>query len=241
MPEQLMTPEAFAQSIKAKYPDYAEVPDAELAAKMLEKYPEYRDRVQTVAPKDAEAPIAKPGSGLGLPAAIAGAVAPTAATLAAEVGTNPAVPRMVGAAARAATTLGALGHGMAKGNLSEIVAAPLAGWQAGKGGYFLGKGAQAVARPLSSAIESAAPLANVAGVVQGALDLAQMAEPNRKDIGFLGIAGGTPDPNHPALLNLLAMKAADGIKALVAEGLSKAEAARVYFNLKSAVARQGAK
>jgi hypothetical protein len=43
----LLTPEAFAQSIKAKYPDYASVPDAELAAKMLEKYPEYRDRVQT--------------------------------------------------------------------------------------------------------------------------------------------------------------------------------------------------
>lgn len=48
MPD-LLTPEAFAQSIKAKYPDYASVPDAELAAKMLEKYPEYRDQVQPVA------------------------------------------------------------------------------------------------------------------------------------------------------------------------------------------------
>lgn len=49
MPD-LLTPEAFAQSIKAKYPDYASVPDAELAAKMLEKYPEYRDRVQVPVP-----------------------------------------------------------------------------------------------------------------------------------------------------------------------------------------------
>lgn len=63
MPEQLMTPEAFAQSIKAKYPDYAEVPDAELAAKMLEKYPEYRDRVQTSAPKPAEATQPEQGFG----------------------------------------------------------------------------------------------------------------------------------------------------------------------------------
>lgn len=46
----LLTPEAFAQSIKAKYPDYASVPDAELASKMLEKYPEYRDQVQVPVP-----------------------------------------------------------------------------------------------------------------------------------------------------------------------------------------------
>lgn len=47
MPD-LLTPEAFAQSIKAKYPEYASVPDAELASKMLAKYPEYQDRVQGV-------------------------------------------------------------------------------------------------------------------------------------------------------------------------------------------------
>lgn len=45
--EQLLTPAEFAQSIKAKYPDYASVPDEELATRMLEKYPEYRDRVKT--------------------------------------------------------------------------------------------------------------------------------------------------------------------------------------------------
>jgi hypothetical protein len=51
MPD-LLTPEQFAQSIKAKYPDYASVPDAELAQRMLTKYPEYRDRVQTAPPPD---------------------------------------------------------------------------------------------------------------------------------------------------------------------------------------------
>lgn len=46
MPDQLLTPAEFAQTIKAKYPDYASVPDGELAARMLEKYPEYKSRVR---------------------------------------------------------------------------------------------------------------------------------------------------------------------------------------------------
>lgn len=59
----LMTPEAFAQSIKAKYPDYASVPDGELAAKMLEKYPEYRDRVQAPPTPDFQTSNEKDASG----------------------------------------------------------------------------------------------------------------------------------------------------------------------------------
>jgi hypothetical protein len=46
MPDQLLSPSEFAQTIKAKYPDYASVPDDVLAAKMLEKYPEYQAHVQ---------------------------------------------------------------------------------------------------------------------------------------------------------------------------------------------------
>jgi len=62
MADQLLTPEAFAQSIKAKYPDYASVPDAELAAKMLEKYPEYRSQVQ--APADFTAQNEEPSAAM---------------------------------------------------------------------------------------------------------------------------------------------------------------------------------
>lgn len=36
---------AFSASIKAKYPEYSEVDDLELSTKMIEKYPEYADRV----------------------------------------------------------------------------------------------------------------------------------------------------------------------------------------------------
>jgi len=46
MADPLLTPTEFARQIKAKYPDYANVPDDELATRMLEKYPEYRDRVR---------------------------------------------------------------------------------------------------------------------------------------------------------------------------------------------------
>ena len=41
----------FAQSVKAKYPEYKDVDDTLLADKMLEKYPEYRDRIVETTPK----------------------------------------------------------------------------------------------------------------------------------------------------------------------------------------------
>lgn len=41
----------FAKKIKAKYPDYSEVPDIELAQKMVAKYPEYKDIVVFEAEK----------------------------------------------------------------------------------------------------------------------------------------------------------------------------------------------
>lgn len=40
----------FAALIKAKYPGYANVPDDELVSKILDKYPQYRSRVEMPAP-----------------------------------------------------------------------------------------------------------------------------------------------------------------------------------------------
>ena len=46
MPEEtLLSLEEFAAKIKEKYPQYKDVDDSTLVAKMLEKYPEYKDRV----------------------------------------------------------------------------------------------------------------------------------------------------------------------------------------------------
>lgn len=55
------TLEQFGQTIKAKYPQYNDIPDAELGTKMLSKYPQYSDMVDTSSqvPKEAtkEVPI----------------------------------------------------------------------------------------------------------------------------------------------------------------------------------------
>lgn len=111
--------------------------------------------------------------------------------------------------ARGLTTAGAVAHGIYRGNPSEVLAAPLEGWAAGKGGYWLTKAAQGASAPVGRMLGKLAPAANVvsqAVAPQGVLDLAQMAEPNRKDIGFMGVGGGTPDPAHPAILNDIAAR-----------------------------------
>lgn len=46
----LMSPADFAQKIKAKYPQYANVNDDELVTRIVEKYPEYRSKVRPVTP-----------------------------------------------------------------------------------------------------------------------------------------------------------------------------------------------
>ena len=38
------SPQEFAASIKAKYPQYAEIPDDELVTRILDKHPVYRDK-----------------------------------------------------------------------------------------------------------------------------------------------------------------------------------------------------
>src|SRR5690554_3979501 len=45
MADERLTTTEFAARIKAQYPVYANVPDAELTARMLERYPIYRERV----------------------------------------------------------------------------------------------------------------------------------------------------------------------------------------------------
>ena len=44
-----MTIEEFGQKIKAKYPEYQDITDADLGQKVLAKYPEYKDLIN-VAP-----------------------------------------------------------------------------------------------------------------------------------------------------------------------------------------------
>lgn len=60
-----VSPEEFAQSVKAKYPVYAKIPDAELASKIITKYPQYRDKVDWSAapPSSSKGTTASSGRG----------------------------------------------------------------------------------------------------------------------------------------------------------------------------------
>ena len=59
-PGQKLSADQFAQSIKAKYPAYANVDNATLTQKMLAKYPEYANRVETGMPTQPAAPTDQP-------------------------------------------------------------------------------------------------------------------------------------------------------------------------------------
>lgn len=139
---------------------------------------------------DSAAPAqSNPSTGLALSAT--GKAIPALAEAAAEFGTNPAVPKAAATAGRVIGGVTSLPAGLSGlGDVQKGV------WAGGRSGWFTGKMLQDMARPVSTLMEKAAPVATVLsalGVGQGGLDLAQMAEPNRKDIGFLGIGPSVPD------------------------------------------------
>lgn len=154
------------------------------------------------------------GTNAGLTAAALGKLSPKAAWELMRFGTSPTAAKTGGAIANAATTLAAAGHGLMTGNPSQVVAAPLEGWAAGKGGYFGTKALQGVARPVAAALDKAAPVASAvahAGAVQGGLDLAQIAEPGRRDIGVFGMGGPIDGPTPQALEAVNARRAKEGL------------------------------
>ncbi len=147
--------------------------------------------------QQSQSPSTMPGTGLTMEM-LRGGFGP-AANLAERFGTNPNAAKLASTGANALTTVGGVLKGALSGNATEVLAAPTAGWAAGKGAYWLTKGAQAAARPVASGMDAAKPFTKAAlhelAGIQGFLDLAQMAEPNRKDIGTLGV--GKTQPNDP--------------------------------------------
>ena len=136
-----------------------------------------------------------------------------AANLLMRFGTSPTAPQtgaMVGriTGAIAAPAVGAAKYGL-PGFLGGMAGAAQESWAGGKAGYFGTKMLQSAARPIAGALETAAPYAHMLSGAQGLGALAQMAEPTRRDIGVLGIGSGTPDPEHPALINEYAAKLRD--------------------------------
>lgn len=125
---------------------------------------------------------------------------PAAADASMEFATNPQ-------AWKAGKTIGEIGGGLAGLAKAGPLGAAGGMYAGGRAGWRLMNGAQRIASPLASGLEKVAPYAQSASTLSGAQginDLAQMAEPNRKDIGFLGIGPSQPsDPNHPAIINAI--------------------------------------
>lgn len=92
-------------------------------------------------------------------------------------------------------------HGLT-GAVTGALESPMASWAGGKTGYFGTKMLQSAARPISGALQAIAPAASALSGAAGVGDLAQMAEPTRKDIGFLGIGKSVDVPGaEPPWLN----------------------------------------
>lgn len=123
-----------------------------------------------------------------------------------------------------------------------IVGAATGMWLGGKVGWRLTNAAQrGIAAPTAKVLENVAPYAHALKTlsgVQGALDLAQMAEPNRTDIGVLGVGTGEPRSAeeraaHPALINLALSKVSEAVKYLMDQGIKQSEAVRLVMNAKA--------
>lgn len=138
-----------------------------------------------------------------IPMQAASKLAGPAVTALEEIATNPNAASIAGKVGGMIGSAAPTYYGLKKfgelGLLSGIGAAEK-GQQAGlKIGGILGDLAQKAAGPAASVVEKVAPYAQTLSTLSGAQglgDLAQMAEPNRRDIGFLGVGpsvNATPD------------------------------------------------
>lgn len=149
-------------------------------------------------------PAEQAGTNEALTAAIMEHLAPYIHKGLEELATNPNVMKTGAKIGRVIGGLsapigGALEAGPA-GFLMGSAAASKSAWAGGKTGWFTGKMLQNIAASLEphvkSIAEAVSPYLHEGIGAQSALDLAQMADPDRKDIGVLGV-GKTVDASAP--------------------------------------------
>ncbi len=182
---------------------------------------------EQVSASDANKEFDSSSGGAALPSAGAASAVPIGAVALNAISKSSKFPELTGAIARGVTTAASLYNGISTHNPYTTFTAPGVGWIAGKGGYFLGKDFQKIAGPISEGLKTAIPaasLATAASGVQGGLDLAQMDDPKREDIGTLGVG-----PTDIKASSQAAVMGAQ-IKALVAQGKSQGEATRTVYN-----------
>lgn len=119
---------------------------------------------------------------------------PYVASVLEEFATSPNVPKIAAQAGRvmggAAPVIGGGIEFGLPGAMVGVAGSAKGAWLGGKTGWHTGKMVQNLSAPVAQAMEKLAPyaqtLATLSGA-QGVLDLAQMAEPDRRDIGFMGV------------------------------------------------------
>lgn len=163
------------------------------------------------------------------------------------VATSPNTPKIMAKGVRvgaglvtAAGAVGKIASGDPMGAAYAAGAISPAMWAGGKTGWLAGKLLQNVTAPVANALATVAPYLQAVSTLSGAqgiTELAQIAEPSRKDVSIIGHDDRSPAERdaHPALLNLIGMKAADAIKSLVASGVNPSAASHAYMTLKSYV------
>lgn len=162
--------------------------------------------------------------------AISRAAVPWLQRAAEEVATHP---NTVSAGKRTGEVVGGL-IGLGQGG--PVTGAPLGMIAGEKSGELAAKTAQRLAVPVAKIGERLAPYAQAISTLSGAQgvnDIAQMAEPTRRDIGFMGIGATQYVPGQqPALVNLLLMKLSEAVQQLMARGMSQGEALKTIMNQK---------
>lgn len=153
-----------------------------------------------IEPMPSHEPTPQPGSKAAIIMQAASKSVPMAERVAMEAATNPNVPRVTANVGRvvggAAPVVGGFAKAGPGGAAIGMAGSAQGAWAGGKTGWFTGKLAQQLMTPIAKVMEAVKPYAQALGTLsgaQGVLDLAQMAEPNRTDIGTLGV-GKTQDP-----------------------------------------------
>lgn len=160
------------------------------------------------------------------------ALIPAATRASTELATNPSVPKVAASIGRFAGAVGptvaAMAEGSPVGTLAAIGASGKTAWAGGKAGWFTGRLMQNASAPIANALMKVAPYVQTLSTLSGAQgigDLAQMVDPTRQDIGFLGIGHTVNVPGaHPALINMLLGKISEAVTHLTNAGLEKADA-----------------
>lgn len=148
------------------------------------------------------------------------AAVPLVQTAVDQLATNPGIV----AAGKIAGRVGGLVKSIATKNPFTMLGSMEVGSKAGGDAAAV---AQAAALKASPAIAKAAPYAQVLGTLsgaQGGLDLAQMAEPNRQDIGVLGMGTQGSASDQAAVMK-------SQIANLVKSGTPVGEATRTVYNM----------